>query len=211
MAHGLFTLRRAALVVSVVAIAIAGWWLHAGRSPRGVRPTTGTSIVMLGDSLVEGVGASPGRDLPALVAERVGLPVVNAGHRGDTASAALARLERDVLGHDPRVVIVLVGGNDFLRRVPRAETFDALGAIVGELRARGVGVVVVAVGLGLFTDEYAADYETLATRTGAALVPDVLDGILGRNDLMSDQIHPNDRGCAIMADRIAPSVRSLVD
>jgi lysophospholipase L1-like esterase len=39
----------------------------------------------------------------------------------------------------------------------------------------------------------------------------VLDGILGDAALMSDQIHPNDRGYARMADRIAPAVRALVD
>ncbi len=201
---------RAAFLVAIVA-AVLGWWYLATRLPRGEHPTAGESLVMLGDSLVDGVGASPGRELPALVGDRIGSPIINAGQRGDTAAAALERLERDVLSRNPRVVVVLVGGNDFLRRVPREATFAALNTIVERVRARGAGVVIVGLRLGLVTDQYGNLYEALARRTGSALVPDVLGGILGHGDLMSDQVHPNDRGYAIMADRIAPAVSRLLD
>jgi len=187
---------RAAFLVAIVA-AVLGWWYLATRVPRGEHPTAGESLVMLGDSLVDGVGARPGRELPALVGDRIGSPIINAGQRGDTAAAALERLERDVLSRNPRVVVVLVGGNDFLRRVPREATFAALNTIVGRVRARGAGVVIVGLRLGLVTDQYGNLYEALARRTGSALVPDVLGGILGHGDLMSDQVHPNDRGYAM--------------
>jgi lysophospholipase L1-like esterase len=200
---------RALLVLLLAAAAV--WWYFGDRAPRVEKPTAGESVVMLGDSLVEGVGASAGRELPALIGERIGRTVVNAGRRGDTASAALGRLESDVVARDPRVVVVLVGGNDFLRRVPREATFEALGAIVERLRARGTGVVIVGVSLGLVTDQYSDAYEALARRTGSALVPDALGGILGHGELMADQIHPNDRGYAIMADRIAPTVKGLLE
>ena len=52
--------------------------------------------------------------------------------------------------------------------------------------------------------------ERLARRTSAGLVPDILDGILGRRDRMSDAIHPNDEGYRLMAERLEPAVRSLV-
>src|SRR4051812_42213098 len=149
---------RAAFLVAIVA-AVLGWWYLATRLPRGEHPTTGESVVMLGDSLVEGVGASPGRELPALVGDRIGRPIINAGQRGDTASAALERLDSDVLSRNPRVVVVLVGGNDFLRRVPREATFAALGTIVERVRARGAGVVIVGLRLGLVTDQYGDLYE----------------------------------------------------
>jgi lysophospholipase L1-like esterase len=204
-------MRRPRLVLVLLLAALGAWWFFADRTPRGEKPTAGDSIVMLGDSLVEGVGASAGRDLPALVGERIGRAVVNAGRRGDTASAALDRLDSDVLPRNPRVVVVLVGGNDFIRRVPRETTFEALGTIVERLRERGAGVVIVGVSLGLVSDQYSDEYEAVATRTGSALVPDVLDGILGHGELMADQIHPNDRGYAVMADRIAPAVKAMLD
>jgi lysophospholipase L1-like esterase len=41
-------------------------------------------------------------------------------------------------------------------------------------------------------------------------VPDVLGGILNRPELMADQIHPNDRGHALMADRFESALRDLL-
>ena len=185
------------------------WWLQA-RDPRAEAPTAGTQVIAFGDSLVEGVGATPGRDFPSLLSSRIGVPIVNAGRRGDTTAAALARLETAVLSRDPRVVVVLLGGNDFLRRVPKEQTFANLDAIVGRIRARGAAVVVVGLSLGILTDGYGDRYEDLARRQSAGLVPDVLDGIIGRPELMADQIHPNDRGYDLMAERIEPALRDLL-
>ena len=44
----------------------------------------------------------------------------------------------------------------------------------------------------------------------AALVPDILGGIIGHGDLMSDAIHPNGQGYEIMADRLEPVLRDLL-
>jgi acyl-CoA thioesterase-1 len=200
-------LRRAIPIALVAAAAL--WYFGVGRSHVG-RPTAGETVIAFGDSLVEGVGASPGHDLASVLGDRLGVSIINAGHRGDTASAALDRLDRDVFSRDPRIVIVLVGGNDFMRRVPRDTTFNALGEIVQRVRARGAAVVLVGVSLGLITDQYSGEYEALAGRTGSAYVPDVLGGILGHGDLMSDQVHPNDRGYAMVADRIEPALRDLL-
>jgi acyl-CoA thioesterase I len=197
------------VLLAGLGLLVAVWWLRAG-GPRAAAPTAGTEIIAFGDSLVEGVGATAGRDFPSLLASRIGVPVVNAGRRGDTTAAALARLDAAVLSRDPRVVVVLLGGNDFLRRIPTEQTFANLDAIVGRIRERGAAVVVVGLSLGVLTDGYGDRYEDLARRQSAGLVPDVLDGIIGRPELMADQIHPNDRGYALMADRIEPALRDLL-
>jgi len=201
---------RLAFVAFLGAAAAAGWWWWHTRLPADVAPTSGTNIVAFGDSLVEGVGASPGQDFVSLLASRTGHPIINAGHRGDTTRDALDRLGPDVLSRDPRVVIVLVGGNDFIRRVPRETTFDNLSSIVTTIRRRGAAVILVGVSLGLVIDNYGDGYEAIAERTHSVLVPDVLDGILGHGDLTADQIHPNDRGYAIVANRIEPVLRRLI-
>jgi acyl-CoA thioesterase-1 len=145
-----------------------------------------------------------------VLARRLSTPIENAGRSGDTTGTALERLERDVLSRNPRVVIVLLGGNDFLRRVPTGDTFRNLSTIVERIRARGAAVVLVGVSVGLVSDSYGEEYEHLARRTSSGLVPDILDGILGRNDRMSDSIHPNDEGYRMMAERIEPAIRGLL-
>jgi lysophospholipase L1-like esterase len=70
-------------------------------------------------------------------------------------------------------------------------------------------VILVGVSVGLFSDPYEERYEALARRTSSALVPDILDGLIGRASVMSDSIHPNDRGYAMIADRLEPVLREV--
>jgi acyl-CoA thioesterase-1 len=193
----------------VVAVA-AGFWLFRSDLPRPAKPSAGTRIVAFGDSLVEGRGATRDRDFVSVLSKRIGLPIVNAGRSGDTTRSALERVNQDVLARNPRVVIVLLGGNDFLRRIPREETFKNLTSIVARIRGRGAAVVVVGISNGFFTDSHREDYEQVARRTSAGLVPDILDGIIGHGDRMSDSIHPNDRGYQMIADRIEPVLRDVI-
>ena len=192
-----------------VLAATAAWFAWSGGSGPA-RPTAGDQIIAFGDSLVQGVGASPGRDLVSVLSGRLGVPIVNAGRSGDTTGAALARLDHAVLSRRPRVVLVLLGGNDLLRRVPRDVMIDNLDTIVTRIRARGAAVVLATVEIGFFTGADGRAFDALAARTSSAIVPDILGGVLGRRDLMADGIHPNDRGYAIMADRLEPVLRDLV-
>ena len=79
-------------------------------------PQAGQTIICFGDSLTEGVGAESGEDYPSVLSRELGLPVINAGQRGDTTAEALARISDAVLSKNPRLVIVLLGGNDFCAR-----------------------------------------------------------------------------------------------
>jgi lysophospholipase L1-like esterase len=202
--------RSIVLAVCGAVLAALVWWTAEG-VPRPAKPTSGRTIVAFGDSLVEGRGATPGKDFVSLLSRRLGMPIINAGRSGDTTAAALARLDRDVLARDPKVVIVLLGGNDFLRRVPVESTFTNLQQIVDRIRRRGAAVVLVGVSVGLLSDPYAAEYTTVARRHAAGLVPDILDGIIGNRELMADSIHPNDRGYAIIAERLERAVREVVE
>ena len=183
-----------------------GWPAASGPA----RPTSGDQIIAFGDSLVQGVGASPGHDLVSVLSRRLAVPIVNAGRSGDTTGTALARLDAAVLTRRPRVVLVLLGGNDLLRRVPRDVTLEHLSEIITRIRRQGAAVALASVEVAFLTGQDARAIDALAARTAAALVPDVLGGILGRRDLMADGIHPNDRGYEMMADRIEPVLRDLL-
>jgi acyl-CoA thioesterase-1 len=170
----------------------------------------GETAVFLGNSITRGYGLWEEEAFPALVAAALGIPAVNAGVSGDTTAAALARIERDVLPHQPRVTLVELGGNDFLRRVPTEQTLQNMDAIVRTLTAHGGMVVILHVAVGVMSDPYLSGLRAIAERHGALLVPDIMRGILSDPALKLDPIHPNVRGQRLIAERVAAVLRPLL-
>ena len=173
-------------------------------------PSNGQTIIALGDSLTAGVGASQGNDLVTMLSKKIGKPIINAGISGDTTADALARLQNYVLSKNPKVVMVFLGGNDLLQQVSPTQTFQNLSTIVKKVQQQGAVVLLVGIRGGVFSYNYLNDYRSLAATTHSAFVPDVLDEILGRPNLTSDPVHPNDAGYKIIADRIAPVLKALI-
>ena len=171
----------------------------------------GKSIVCFGDSLTAGVGATTGHDYPSRLSELLGREVINAGMNGDTTEAALRRLDADVLRHDPLLVIVLLGGNDFLRKGPKETTFQNLEEIVKHIESHGAMVILVGVQGGLFGDAYRSDYQKIAKEFHTAFIPNILQGIFTDARLKSDSIHPNDAGYERMTQRIYQTVLPLLE
>lgn len=170
----------------------------------------GETIICFGDSLTEGVGAEPGKDYPSVLSRLLVTPVINAGRRGDTAAQALARLSGAVLSRNPRLVIVLLGGNDFLRRVPPEQTRKSLEEIVRRIQAAGAMVAIAGMRLGLFSDELGPIFEATADKFNAIYIAQVMKGILTDSGLRSDPIHPNSAGYRLIAERIAEKIKPLL-
>ncbi len=179
--------------------------------PIANRDSDGSSIVCFGDSLTEGVGASRGHDYPALLSHALGVQVINAGVAGETTADGLKRLEKDVLQKDPKLVIVLFGGNDFLQHVPREEVFKSLDEMVRRIQEAGAMVVIVGVQSGFWGDAARADYARIAKRRQAAFIPNILDGIFSEPSLKSDSVHPNDAGYEKIAQRILKVIKPLLE
>jgi lysophospholipase L1-like esterase len=194
------------IILSVLLVAGALFYFFKKSPTITNYPSGGKTVVAFGDSLVEGVGATAGNDFPSLLSKMIGQPIVNMGVSGNTSADGLARVE-EVNAQDPKVVLVLFGGNDFLRKVPIAETFKNIDEIVARLEAGGAVVVLLGVKGGILTDQYADHFEAIAKARGALYVPNVLAGLLGHNDLMSDGIHPNDAGYKKIADKIYPILK----
>jgi acyl-CoA thioesterase-1 len=206
--------RAFAVVVCLALVLAILWYLTRQRGPDLGRVANlrapGEGVVFFGDSLTQGYGVRADESFPSLVARQLGIVFVNAGVAGDTTSAGLARIERDVLAHRPRLTVVEFGGNDFLRRVPLQATLDNLEAMVKALIARGSMVVILEVNVGLMGDPYLDGYRAVAKRYDAGLVEDILGGILGDPDLQADAIHPNARGHRAIADRVVKVLRPLL-
>ncbi len=173
-------------------------------------PPKGTTIVALGDSLTSGVGASsPEHGYVHILEERLRVTIINKGISGNTTSDALKRLD-DVLAVKPDIVIILLGGNDYLQKIPKEETFANLRAIIARIQSSGAVVLLVGIRGGILHDNFADDFSALGDEMGTIFIPDALDGIFNNPKFMSDQIHPNDAGYLKIADKIAPKLLGLV-
>jgi acyl-CoA thioesterase I len=165
----------------------------------------GETIVAFGDSLVSGTGTTEGGDFVSVLSQRIGEPIVNLGKRGDTTATALTRID-DVLNQNPKLVIILLGGNDFLTGVPIDTSFSNLSALVTRIQDHGAAVLLLGVRGGLLRDTYNSRFEKFARDHQAAFVPNVLHGLIGNQEYMFDTIHPNDKGHILIADKVEPTL-----
>ena len=62
----------------------------------------------------------------------------------------------------------------------------------------------------LLGDKFRPEFEKLHAAYQTAYVSDVLSGLFGNGKYMSDTVHPNDEGYAIIAERIYPVLSKLL-
>lgn len=180
-----------------------------GREPAYASLPPGSVVLALGDSVTFGTGAGEGEDYPARLAEITGWSVHNHGVPGDTSAGARARFDAALAEAQPALVIVEIGGNDFLRRQPVVAVKENVRAILQRAKAAGIPVVLVATpafsplgaAVGLLPD--APLYAELADEERVPLVPDVFARVLSDAELKSDPIHPNAAGYRRLAEGIA--------
>jgi acyl-CoA thioesterase-1 len=164
-------------------------------------------ILAFGDSLFAGYGLDPDQSYPArleagLRAKGINAAITNAGVSGDTTAAGLQRLAftLDAQPHKPDLFILELGGNDLLRGLSPDETRANLGAMLTELKRRGIPVLVMGMRAPPnYGPEYQARfdalYRALADEHGAGLIPFWLEDIYREPELFqSDRIHPTAEG-----------------
>ena len=164
----------------------------------------GSTVLALGVSLTFGTGASAETSYPTVLAGLTGWNVVNAGVSGDTSAQALARLPALLAEHHPKLVIVSIGGNDFLRKLPESDTRTHVHAICKQSLAAGAQVLLVAVpratvaaALGQMTDH--ALYAEVSEDLKIPLQREAWGEVLAQPDLRADAVHANARGYAQFA------------
>lgn len=204
--------RRDFLVHSVAVLLLAA----CGRRAPALAPLAGGSTVLaFGDSVTHGTGAAPGEDWPTRLAGASGWQVVNAGIPGDTAAAGRERIAALLDLHRPALVIVGIGGNDFLRRRPQSAVKEDLRSIVATIRAAGAQPVLLAVPelslLGAMTRRPADApiYAELGEEEAVPVVDGIFAEVLGRAEWRADPIHPNAEGYRRMAEGIADGLRAV--
>jgi acyl-CoA thioesterase I len=204
-------MNRSRSFVAAVAAAIAALIALSGcgKRPAGTPLPAGTTVVALGDSLTYGTGASSATSYPSLLAERTGWQIVNAGVPGETAAQGCARLPALIDEHRPSLVLVLLGGNDFLRRLPEQEVTTALKACVEAANAAGAKTVLLSVpkiGFGLAP---AALYDDVGKALATPVIDPGIGSVLVNSKLRADPIHPNADGYRLITDNVTKSLQAL--
>ena len=157
----------------------------------------------------------PGEDWPTLLGQKTGWVVINAGVSGDTSAGALARLPALLEEHQPQLVLVSLGGNDMLRKLPQAQTVTNLGRMLDLAKASGAKAVLLAtpkpsIAGAVFNSLSPADfYAEVAKDKKVPLIADALPEVLSDTALKSDQLHPNAAGHALLGDKIHEDLRKI--
>ena len=138
-----------------------------------------------------------------------GAVVINAGVSGDTTASARQRLERDVLFKAPDAVLITLGGNDLKNGVAKDHAFENLRIIVNSIQNTGAGVIIGGIKFPIRDRGFGSAYRKLAEDTGAILIPNIFEGIMGNRKLLSDPIHPNDAGYKLIAERFYEAMLQL--
>ena len=190
---------RRLLLASLAAAAIAPLAGCGRKAPGAQAQPPGTTVLALGDSLTSGVGASAEAAYPAVLQRLTGWNVVNGGVSGDTSAQALTRLPALLQAHEPALVIVSIGGNDFLRRQSATTTRANVRQICVDAQASGAQVLLVAVpeltmlaAVGRLKDHDL--YEDIASELNISLHSKGWAGVLAQERMRSDQIHANAAG-----------------
>lgn len=204
-------MRRRVFLLAPAAALLAA----CGRKPKLAAVPAGATVLALGDSITFGTGAGPEASYPAVLGQLSGWNVVNAGVPGDTSAGALARLPELLQQHTPALVLVSIGGNDFLRRIAPAQTRGNVRAICRQAADAGAQVVLVAVpeaSAMAAVVRSLGDHPLYAELAGELKVPLYAGGwakVLSDPALRSDPIHANAQGYAQFARGLADRLRDL--
>lgn len=178
------------------------------------------SILIFGDSLSAGYGIATDVAWPKLLqaqlrAQGYDDEVVNASISGETTAGGRERLEPLLKQHVPRVVILELGGNDGLRGLPLSAMESNLTAMIKQAQAAGAKVLLAGMRLppnyGPYAKAFHSIYIKVARREETALLPFLLEGIGGHDELMQeDGMHPRAAAQPRIVDNIWPVLKPLL-
>ena len=203
------TPRRAFLLASLLAL------LAACSADKAESLPPGTMVLALGDSLTAGYGLTTGQAWPALLAEKTGWRIVNGGVSGDKTGDALARLPALLDEHAPKLVLVTLGGNDMLRKLPEEQTRGNLARILELIRSRNAQPVLLATpkpsvaGVVFQSLSPPSFYAEIAKERKVPLIADAIAEVLSDPELKLDQLHPNAEGHKALAGKAFDALRKL--
>lgn len=177
------------------------------------------TLLVLGDSLSAGYRMAAGSAWPALLNDKwqPKIDVINASISGDTSQQGLARLPALLKQHQPRWVLVELGGNDGLRGFPPQQTEATLRAILTDIEAANATPLLMQIRLPAnygrrYNASFSAIYPKLASEFTIPLLPFFMEEVYLKPQWMQDDgIHPNRDAQPFIADWMATRLAPLVN
>ncbi len=204
----------------------ARWWrkgwcgIAIGLAVASTAVAAPPRLLVLGDSLTAGYGLPHTQAFQvqleqALKAHGHEVAVIDGAVSGDTSAGGRARLDW-ALSDGADAAIVELGANDGLRGVDPKDLEANLTAILDELAAKHIPVLLTGMyappNLGPdYQKAFRAVFDTLGKRPGVLYDPFFLDGVAMQPDLLqADHMHPNAEGVKREVARILPLVEQLL-
>ncbi|MEI7186387.1 multifunctional acyl-CoA thioesterase I/protease I/lysophospholipase L1 [Dickeya dianthicola] len=169
-----------------------------------LRAFAADTLLVLGDSLSAGYRMAANQAWPSLLdatwqsrspASKV--RVVNASISGDTATQGVARLSTLLQQHQPRWVLIELGGNDGLRGFPPQNLERDLASVITQVKAAHAQPLLMQIRLPAnygrrYTESFSAVYPRLAKTFDIPLLPFFMEQVYLKPEWMQDDgIHPN--------------------
>lgn len=182
------------------------------------RAAAADTLLILGDSLSAGYRMAASAAWPALLNDKwqSKTTVINGSISGDTSQQGLSRLPALLKQHQPRWVLVELGGNDGLRGFQPQQTEQTLRKILQDIRAANAQPLLMQIRLPAnygrrYNEAFSAIYPKLAKEFDVPLLPFFMEEVYLKPQWMQDDgIHPNRDAQPFIADWMATRLAPLV-
>ncbi|KHT00559.1 acyl-CoA thioesterase [Pectobacterium brasiliense] len=187
-----------------------------------VRAFAADTLLILGDSLSAGYQMPAANAWPTLLntqwqTQKKGIAVVNASISGDTTAQGLARLPALLKQHQPRWVLIELGGNDGLRGFPAANIEQDLTKIITLVKQADAQPLLMQIRLPTnygrrYTESFSNIYPKLAEQFALPLLPFFMEQVYLKPEwMMEDGIHPTRDAQPFIAEWMAKQLEPLVN
>ena len=134
---------------------------------------------------------------------------------GDTSAEGLTRLPGLLEKYQPALLMIELGGNDFLRNINFSQTEANLRAIIQAAQSQNIQTVLIAIpdnqpvkaALGGLSEH--PIYPKRAEENNIPLVEDIFPDVLSKNALKADYIHPNAEGYKVVEEELRAALNEF--
>jgi acyl-CoA thioesterase-1 len=187
-----------------------------------VNPVFAANIVVFGDSISAAYGLEVNKGWVAKLQQKLNqekksnYKVINASVSGETTTGGVSRLPKVLQLHQPKILILELGGNDGLRGQSPVLMHKNLQAMIQQAKKNKAQVLLLGMKIPpnygkAYTQAFEKVFADIAKQEKVVFVPFFLEGIGGNDRLMqSDGIHPNQAAQDTLLANVWPALKGLL-